>query len=287
MLRDRTDLAGRRALLTGAGGGLGRTIAVALAEQGVDLVLTDRPGTDLSGLSRDLGSRGVRVATLDADLTDRAAASDLVRRAEEALGPLDILINNAGIEFVAPWHDRTPENLAFEVDLNLVAPMLLTHAVLPGMVERGRGHVLTISSIGGMMAIPYLIGYAASKHGIAAFNRALAAEVGDKGIAITTVFPGLIRDAGMGANYTGALTPGVLERVATRTPAAVGRAVVRGLRTGRNEVVVSATPTRPIAVLTAIRPSASIRLMQRILRWGAPRVDAHLAEARSRADGQQ
>lgn len=87
MLRDRTDLAGRRALLTGAGGGLGRTIAVALAEQGVDLVLTDRPGTDLSGLSRDLGSRGVRVATVDADLTDRAAASDLVRRAEEALGP--------------------------------------------------------------------------------------------------------------------------------------------------------------------------------------------------------
>ncbi len=269
-------LRGRRALLTGATGGLGREIAIALAEQGIDLALTDRPGAKLASLARELEALGIAVVTVEADLTDRSAHADIIRSAESELGPLDILINNAGMEVVGPWHKRTPENLGAEVELNLMAPMLLTQAALPGMVARGSGHVVTISSIGGMIALPYLVGYAASKHGIAAYNRALSAEVCDRGIRVTTVFPGLIRNAGMGARYTEWLIPRRLTRLATKTPRQVGAAVVRGLRTGRSEVVVSNTPTRPVAMLTALRPEITIRILQRVRRRAAPILDANL-----------
>ena len=274
--RRKPTLRGRRALLTGATGGLGREIAFALAEQGIDLALTDRPGAELPALARELEALAIAVATVEADLTDRSAHVDIVRSAESALGPIDILINNAGMEVVSPWHKRTPENLGAEVELNLVAPMLLTQAALPGMIARGSGHVVTISSIGGMIALPYLVGYAATKHGIAAYNRALSAEVSDQGIRVTTVFPGLIRNAGMGARYADWLVPPRLSKFVTKTPRQVGLAVVRGLVTGQSEVVVSRTPTRPVAMLTAIRPAITIRLLQRVRRRAAPILDANL-----------
>lgn len=274
--RPKVRLTGRRALLTGATGGLGRAIAVALAEQGVDLALSDRPGQDLAPLTHSLKAFGVHVVTVEADLTGRTSGPDIIRAAEDALGPLDILINNAGMEVISPWHQRTPENIGAEIELNLVAPMLLTQAALPGMVARGGGHVLTISSIGGMLALPYLLGYAASKHGIAAYNRALAGEVREHGVRVTTVFPGLIRDAGMGARYTDWLVPPRFRRLATKTPRQVAAAVIKGLQTGQSEIVVSATPARPLAMLTAIRPEITISIFERVRRQWGPRLDANL-----------
>ncbi|MGE2737480.1 SDR family NAD(P)-dependent oxidoreductase [Mycolicibacterium vaccae] len=262
--------------MTGAKGGLGGAIALALAQQGVDLVLSDRPGQGLSALVPPLQQFGVTVATVEADLTDRSASPNLISAAEEELGPLDILINNAGMEVISPWNKRTPENIGAEIELNLIAPMLLTQAALPGMVSRGRGHILTISSIGGMLALPYLLGYAASKHGIAAYNRALAGEVREHGVRVTTVFPGLVRDAGMGARYTDWLVPPRYRKLTTKTPQQVGAAVVKGLRTGQSELVVSATPARPLAVLTAIRPEITIGIFEGVRRQWGPILDANL-----------
>lgn len=136
--------------------------------------------------------------------------------------------------------------------------MLLTRAALPGMLEHGRGNVVTISSVGGKMALPYLAPYAATKFGVAAFMRALSAELGQQPVAFSTVFPGAIRDVGMAAQ-AGRLP---LERFFTRSPAQVGDAVVRAIRTNRAEVVVSAQPARVPEALAVVAPGLSARLMR-------------------------
>lgn len=267
------DQRGKVALLTGATGGLGSAIAESLTAAGVNIVLSDRPGTPLDTLADHLRRHGIRVATVEADLTDRDAAPTLLARSEAQLGAIDILVNNAGVEFVGSWSERTPENLAFEVEINLLAPMLLTQAALPAMLSRGSGHIINISSIGGLIALPFLAGYAATKHGLAAYGRSLACELGDQGVTFTTVFPGLIRNSGMGARYSDALLSPRWHSTFTKTPEQVGAAVVHALHTHQCEVVVSATPARPSAMLTAIAPSIPIRVLRRVRDWGAPKLN--------------
>jgi short-subunit dehydrogenase len=268
------DLTGQTALLTGATGGLGTAIGYALATAGVNLALSDRVSDPLERRVKELADLGVSVVPLVADLTDRDAPAMLVEHAERQLGRLDILINNAGVEFAGPAAGRTPQNLGLEVDLNLVAPMLLTHAALPGMVRRGHGHVVGISSIAGLIALPYFAGYVATKTGLAAYMRAMHAEHSHTGVRFSTVFPGLIRNGGMGAELVDVL-PRRWQRLLTRTPEEVGAAVVRVLRENRRELVVSATPARPSAFLAALAPGVSVRVLgvgQRPILRGLQRV---------------
>ena len=143
------ELRGRTALVTGASGGLGAHLARRLAREGMDVALTARREAELSALAVELGTLGVRAVALPADLSDLSQIDPLLERAEAALGPLDLLLNNAGMELAGAFTALTREELTGMVDLNLTAPLLLTHRVLGGMLARGRGHVVFISSLAG------------------------------------------------------------------------------------------------------------------------------------------
>jgi len=260
------NLNGRVALLTGAGGGLGGHIARALAAHGVSVVLSDIEAGRPEGLINDLSGPNGATPFLAADLSDPEQAKVLVARAEEVAGPVDILVNNAGIEGSGSYYHLTVDEIQSVLNINLVSAALLTRSALAGMVERERGHIVSVSSIAGKMALAHLATYSASKYGLAALMRALSAEVdGYPEIGFSTVFPGMIRSSGMFADCyaTGAWTPPKpLMRVITRPPEKVGAAVITAITTGKPEVLVSGTPVRLPSALHAVAPSLAIRAMR-------------------------
>lgn len=143
------SLRGKVALVTGASGGIGTVIARALAAEGVHVAVSGRREDVLDQLAQELREMGVEAAAVPADLGDLSQIAVVVERTEGALGPIDLLVNNAGIENTASFVQLTPDELTAMVDLNLTAPMLLTHRVLPAMLSRGAGHVVFVSSLAG------------------------------------------------------------------------------------------------------------------------------------------
>ena len=186
------ELRGRNALVTGAGGGLGGYIARALAVEGANLALTDLPEASVDGLSAELRTRGVRVEHAPADLTDRDERRRLVAWAEDALGPIDVLVNNAGVEFGGPFVETEPEALELTVAVNLLAVMDMTRLVVPGMLDRRRGHVVNMASLAGKLAPPQLASYAATKHGVVGFTNAMRAELADEPVSASAICPGFV-----------------------------------------------------------------------------------------------
>jgi short-subunit dehydrogenase len=275
------QLRGRNALLTGAAGGLGEFIAAALAAEGSNLVLSDLPGAPLADRIAKLREGGVTVEDVSADLADRSQAEALVGRAEEAIGPLDILVNNAGLEFGGPFDASTPGELEAITRVNLLAVMLLTRAALPGMRERGRGHVVNVASMAGKGAFPFLASYCATKHAVVGFTHSLRAEFGEDPVGFSAICPTFISDVGMYGRLEGEVgKPPAL--VTALPPDRVGEAVVKAIRGNRAEVLVSQTGTRVLIFLNALAPKTAARLTRR-----RPMMDfaRRFAEARGRLQG--
>ena len=153
---------GARVLLTGASGGIGKAIARALHGRGAELLVTARREEVLEELRGELGQR---VTVLPADLADRESAADLARRA----GEVDVLVANAALPGTGTVDDFSPEEIDRALDVNLRAPMQLTRLLLPGMVERGRGHLVFVSSLSGKTASPGGGIYSATKFGMRGF----------------------------------------------------------------------------------------------------------------------
>ncbi len=253
-------LRGRNALVTGAGGGLGGYIARALADEGVNLALTDLPAAPTEQLAAELEARGARVAHAPADLTDADERSRLVAWAEEALGPLDILVNNAGVEFAGPFPETDAEALELTVTVNLLATMDLTRLVVAGMRARGRGHVVNIASLAGKLPAPQLASYSATKHGIVGFTAALRGELGDGPVGFSAICPGFVSRVGMYGRLEPHLDGGAENPMGTVAPERVAGAVVRAIREDRAEIVVSARPVKPLILLSGVAPRLVARL---------------------------
>jgi NAD(P)-dependent dehydrogenase (short-subunit alcohol dehydrogenase family) len=179
-------LAGRHALVTGGGRGIGAAVARALTGAGAVVTVIGRTQASLESLIASGGAAGWE----QADVTDAAAVGAAFARAEAARGPLDILVNNAGAAESAPF-GRTDRALWDRMlAVNLTAVYEATHAVLPGMVARGWGRVVTIASTAGLTGYPYVAAYVAAKHGVVGLTRALAREVATSGVTINAVCPG-------------------------------------------------------------------------------------------------
>jgi short-subunit dehydrogenase len=252
-------LRGRNALLTGAGGGLGGYIARALAAEGVNLALTDLPGAELDGLAAELRSRGVEVGCAPADLGDADQRQRLAAWAAEALGPLDILVNNAGLEFGGSFLRTTEQELEAIVAINLLAVMDLTRIVLPGMLERERGHVVNMASLAGKVPPAYLASYAATKHGVVGFTHALRAENGGgEPVGFSAICPGFVSRVGMFGRLEHLVS--APRMLGTVQPESVGEAVVRAIRKNLAEVIVNKRAVRPLLVLNAAAPRLAARL---------------------------
>ena len=171
------DLRGTTAIVTGASRGIGVYIAKALAEEGVNLSLTARTADELEKVRIDIESMGVTAIATVGDVSSREDRTRLIERTEAELGPVDILVNNAGIDIVRHFHEAPEADFVDTLRINLEAPMLLTRAIVPGMLERDRGHVVNISSGAGKVGVPGEAAYCASKHGLVGFTNALRAGV--------------------------------------------------------------------------------------------------------------
>ena len=252
------QLRGRNALITGAAGGLGGYIARALAAEGVNLVLSDLSEAPLDELIAELQGVGVEVESVPADLMERDEAEGLVARAEDALGPIDILVNNAGLEFAGPFLERTADEIEGLTQVNLLALMLITRSAMPGMQERGRGHVVNIASLAGKVSFPYLATYGATKHGVVGFTASLRGEHGEDPVGFSAICPGFVSRVGMFGRLQERVgePPGVVRTV---SPEAVGEAVVTAIRRKRAEVIVQ-PGARPLILLSLLAPRTAARI---------------------------
>ncbi len=253
------QLRGRNALVTGAGGGLGAYIARALAAEGVNLAVTDLPGSSVDGLSAELRTRGVQVEHAPADLTDRDERRRLASWAADALGPIDILVNNAGVEFGGPFLDTSPEQLELTVAVNLLAVMDLTRLLLPGMLERRRGHVVSMASLAGKLPPPQLASYGATKHGVVGFMGALRGEFADEPVGFSAICPGFVGRVGMFGRLEPYIEGGSVP-MGTIPPERVGEAIVHAIREDVGEIVLNRRPIKPLILLNAIAPGAASRV---------------------------
>jgi len=205
------DLSGKCALVTGASGGIGRAIAVALHAQGATVALSGTREEALEKLAAELGSRA---HVTPANLGEAAAADQLVKDADAAMGGVDILINNAGL---------TRDNLAMRMkdedwqtvlDVNLTAAFRLSRAVLRGMMKRRWGRIVGITSVVGVTGNPGQANYAASKAGMIGMSKSLAQEVASRGITVNCIAPGFIASA-----MTDALTEDQQQKIVASIPA--------------------------------------------------------------------
>jgi len=183
---DQFRLDGRTALVTGSGRGLGWEMARALAEAGAKVLLHGRAADRLAGRVGALKQAGHGAAVVAFDMADRAA----MRQALAAAGPIDVLIHNVGERDRRPFDEIEPEDFARLIDVDLSAAHALVKLVVPGMVARGWGRLILVTSIAGELAVPRASSYIAAKGGLAALARALAAELGAKGITVNALSPG-------------------------------------------------------------------------------------------------
>ncbi|HVY95747.1 MAG TPA: SDR family oxidoreductase [Solirubrobacterales bacterium] len=243
------ELAGRKALLTGATGGLGRAIAQALAQRGASLALSARRADALEALAADLPGDGHTI--LPADLAEPGAAERLAAEA----GEVDVLVANAGLPGAGRLDDFTPEEVQRALRVNLEGPMLMARALYPAMVAKGSGSLVFIASLSGKAASPQSSIYNATKFGLRGFALGLRTDLGPKGIGVSLVSPGFVREAGMFAD-SGAKPPAGM---GTASPRQVGAAVVKAIEGDRTEVAVAPIHQRFMAHFALASPSISVR----------------------------
>lgn len=254
------SLSGANAILTGGSQGIGPYIARQLAAEGVNVALVARTEEKLREVALETQRPGQKMVCIPADITAPDAAADIVRRCEAQLGPIDILINNAGLENGGSFCARSTEEIDQVLLTNLRAPLVLTKEVLPGMLERGWGHIVTVASLAGKIALPYAATYSASKAALIAWGASLRVELQGTGVGCTTITPGFIAEAGMFASH-GTSAPGYLGQ---SRPDDVAFAVVKALKEDPAELVVSPRPFKPLQLVYTLSPNLLISVMKKL-----------------------
>lgn len=219
------DLRGKVALVSGAAGGIGRSIVARLAREGAAVGLLD-VGDAVDEVAAALAARGARVAAVRADVSSAAEVRRAVDEVVEALGPVDCLVNNAGVtNIIAPLVALTDEQWARELGVNLSGPFHLIRALLPAMVQRRFGRIVNVSSMAARAGLWRQAGYSASKAGLLGLTRNVALEHAADGITCNAVLPGLIETPAVAQ-----LPPAVMDHAMSLTPAR---------RTGRTDEVAA------------------------------------------------
>jgi all-trans-retinol dehydrogenase (NAD+) len=225
----------QKILITGGASGIGKLMAESFAAEGAQVILWDIERAALEAVEKELNERGLRCATYLCDVSRRFSVHDTAERVLDEHGPIDILINNAGVVSGRALLEITDAEIELTFGVNALAPIWTTRAFLPTMSERGRGHIVTIASAAGLVGAPQLTDYAASKHAAVGFDDALRSELshlGHGGIRTTIVCAYFI-STGM---FEGA-------RAATRlfpilTPEYVTRRIIRAVRRGKRRLLL-------------------------------------------------
>jgi short-subunit dehydrogenase len=254
------ELKGKTALLTGVSRGIGPYIAKALAREGVNLAIAARTAEPLKALALEMTNLGVRVVAFPTDITVEAERISLIKRTQEKLGSIDILVNNAGVVDWTSFDLQQESEITRIITTNLIAPMLLTRMVLPQMLARKSGHIVTIASLSGKKGVPYEATYSASKAGLIQWCNALYMELEGAGVGVSVVIPSYVLKVGMAASETlpppksgGAVPP---EQVAV--------AVIKSILENKQEVIVRRGPTRIMYALNECSPAIGNYLLKKL-----------------------
>jgi short-subunit dehydrogenase len=241
-------LDGKTALLTGATGGIGRAIATALAERGATVVVSARKAEALSELAASLpGEHRI----VPADLGVEGAAERLAADA----GQVDVLVANAGLPGTGHLSSFSLEEVARALRVNLETPVMLARELIPGMQERGEGHLVFISSLAGKAPAPRSSVYSATKFGLRGFALSLRADLTGTGVGVSIVSPGFIRDSGMFADAGAKAPPGM----GTSSPEEVAAGVIKAIERDKMEVAVAPLRQRALAHFALANPSTALR----------------------------
>jgi NADP-dependent 3-hydroxy acid dehydrogenase YdfG len=249
------DLRGAVVAITGAGRGIGRETARAFVGAGSVVALADIDGETVADAARDLGERA---HPFTVDVTSRDSFEHFVESVEETLGPIDVLVNNAGVMPAGPFLAEGDATSATTIDVNLWGPIHGMRLVLPGMISRRRGHIVNVASMAGKLRIPGLAVYVASKHAVVGLSSTVRDEVAGTGVTVSAVCPGVVRTE---------LAAGIhipLSRVIRVEPEDIARAIVGTLERRPREVSVPRWMLAYDAV-TAFLPDALESLLRRAL----------------------
>jgi NAD(P)-dependent dehydrogenase (short-subunit alcohol dehydrogenase family) len=181
----------RTAIVTGAAQGIGRRTTELLLQQGYAVALVDLRSTDSVG--REFREQGASVLDLQADISDEKIVTSLAAQVQDQWGHIDLLVNNAGISCIVPAEQTSAQQFRRVLEVNLVAPFMLSKAVGSRMLVRGEGTIINVASIAGLVGISDRAAYNASKHGLVGLTRTLAAEWGGRGVRVNAVCPGWVK----------------------------------------------------------------------------------------------
>ena len=279
--REPRELRGRVAAVTGGARGIGRATARALSRAGMNVAVGDLDAALAEEASRELGPGAVGLAL---DVTDAGSFAAFLDAAEEALGPLDVLVNNAGILHLGPFVEESDHATRRQFDVNVFGVVNGTRLILPRFRTRGRGHLVNVASSAGKVTPPGIATYVATKHAVVGLTEAVRAEHEDMGIDFSIVMPGVVKTE-MIAGY--AKSPVVAEI----SPEDVADEIVDALRTGRVDVWVPRSLGRIQRVMAfsprALREWIGRRLGVDRIPWHADRSARGEYEARAAASDPQ
>ena len=243
----------RNVILTGASYGVGEHIARALAVRRTNLLLVARSEPKLARLAKELRSPDAKVTVAAIDLAGRHAAAQVAAAAAAELGSVDVLVNNAAVEPQRRFHTLDTDEIETVIRIDLITPIELSHLLLPGMLERGYGRIINISSIAGRVGFPYTEAYAASKDGLIAFSRVFRNDYRRAGVSASAIVLGAVKDAGLGQR--------TLDELGLKTntsfmvaPEKVAKSVLRAIDKDKAEIVVMPGPGRLLKALMDLFP---------------------------------
>lgn len=258
-------LAGKRALVTGAASGIGRAIALKLAEKGTHLLLLDIDDPGLANVVAETRKSAVEVTARHCDITQTNQLEAVVNLALDRWRGVDILVNNAGITYYGPTPHMSAKEWEQLLEVNLRAPVQLTSMLLPSLLARPEAHVLNVCSALGLIGMPKVAAYCTSKFGLVGYSESLRAECGRLGLGVTALCPGfvttnLFRNA---VSATGGREVKSPPRWACTTPERVARAAVKAIQRDRRLVVVE-----PVARVMYAVKRFTPGVLDFLQRWG-------------------
>ncbi len=274
MLRPRMSFQGKTVLITGGSRGLGLVLARRFLKEGARVAICGRDDETLERARAQLEQVGGEVLTLTCDVREPVQVEAMVAQVQETFGPVDVLVNNAGIIQAGPLEAMTLEDFQEAMDTHLWAPLYTTLAVLPAMKQRGEGRIVNISSIGGRVSIPHLVPYSASKFALVGLSDGMRAELAQDGIKVTTVCPSLMR-TGSPPNatfkgdhekeYAWFFVSDSLPGLSLNAERAA-RKIIEACRRGDAEALVG-LPAKVAAVARTLAPNLTAAVLAQVNRW--------------------
>jgi NAD(P)-dependent dehydrogenase (short-subunit alcohol dehydrogenase family) len=288
----RFDFAGKTVVITGGSRGLGLVLARQLADQGARLAICSRHEDQLRRAAHELRGRGARVVSEPCDLTDPEQVATFFAHVRRQLGPVDVLINNAGVIGVGPLEMMTAVDYAETMGIHFWAPLRTMEQVLPDMRASGGGRIVNIASFGGRVAVPHLAPYCASKFALVGLSHGYRAELAREGIYVTTVCPGLMRTGSHRhalfkgrhrAEYTW-FSLGASAPVGAMAAERAAAQILRACRYGKAQATLS-LPARAAEIAAAIAPELIADLTSLVVR-ALPSTDGPDNIGAAKAEGQ-